>query len=72
MATSKTVWFAEGTEKYFNTRTEAETFEKQLSVMKTISAAGVNDEAAKKAAKAIIAGYDITAKAVAEIKEPIV
>jgi hypothetical protein len=63
MATQQTVWFAADSDKWFNTEAKALAYEKQqalIDVMRPI----LNEDAAKKAAKAILAVYTLTPKVV--------
>jgi hypothetical protein len=66
MATSSTVWFANGnTEKWFPTQAKALEYEKQQEVIKKITDSGlVNEDAAKKIAKLLTGLYDMTLKPV--------
>ena len=62
MATQQTVWFAEGTDRYFDTQAKAVAYEEQQALMLVIEGAGINAEASKKVAKAIQAKYTLTVK----------
>lgn len=59
----KTVYFAPDG-KWFDTRDACVAYEQKTALTLVIAAAGVNEDAAKKAAKAIITAYDIYAKEV--------
>ena len=63
MAKSQTVWFAANSDKWFNTEAKALEYEKQQELIAVIIPTGLNEDAAKKVAKAILAVYTITPKA---------
>jgi NAD(P)H-hydrate repair Nnr-like enzyme with NAD(P)H-hydrate epimerase domain len=64
MAKSQLVWFTANSDKYFPTEAKALEYEKQQELLAVIVATGLNEEAGKKAAKAILAAYTITPKAI--------
>lgn len=69
MVTSKTVWFAKGSDKYFDSEKKATEYEKQQALIVVIMSTGLNEDAAKKVAKAIINAYAITPSATLVVEE---
>lgn len=67
MAELKSVYFAPDG-KWFETRTACESYEAKQALITVIVATGINEDAAKKAAKAILTTYDMYAKAAVDIK----
>ena len=63
MATQQTVWFADDSDKWFNTEAKALEYEQQQKLIAVILTTGLNEIAAKKAAKAVLAAYTTTPKA---------
>jgi hypothetical protein len=63
MATQKTVWFSErDPSKWFETQTKAKEYDLGYGVTEVIMTTGLNEEASKKAAKAVTATYILTPK----------
>ena len=62
MATQQLVWFTNGTEKYFTTEAAALAYERQMDVQQVIAGTGINPNAAKKAAKAVVAHFEVSDK----------
>lgn len=65
MATQQTVWFPAGdSSKWFPTQAKALEYEQKVALSTVLAASGLNEEAAKKAAKAVLDAYTITPKPV--------
>lgn len=63
MPTQATVWFSDkNPDKWFNTQAKAIEYDLNFDVAAVIATTGLNEEASKKAAKAVTAAYTLTKK----------
>lgn len=63
MATQQTVWFPDGdSNKWFPTQAKALEYEQKMALSTVLAASGLNEDAAKKVAKAVLDAYTITPK----------